>query len=132
MERNLEKFDTRNTLKKSIHQYTQLPHIKEREMRSTHLWMNVWDEQHGVGADFQRPVLVIKKFWSMFFVAPMTTWGKDNRYYYTLPKEIFGKTSRIMLSQARFVDRRRFTYKVRTLDKKHFLHIKEKLKDAML
>ena len=76
--------------------------------------------------------MVIKRIGSMYFVLPMTTGGKDNVYYYTLPKSYFKKTSRIILSQARCIDKKRFTHKLATINMDDFAAIKEKIRASLL
>lgn len=107
-------------------------YFREREIRSAQLGVNVGNEEDGKGRRFSRPVLIIKRVGSVLFVAPMTTGGKDNRYYYTLPDHYFGKTSRIMLSQARHIDKKRLTDKIGVVSKDDFIQIKKKLRDLLL
>lgn len=68
----------------------------------------------------------------MLFVVPMTTGGKDSKYYYTLPDHYFGKTSRIILSQAKHIDRRRLEYKMATIQQADFKNIKKRLRELIL
>lgn len=62
----------------------------------------------------------------------MTTKGKDTKFYYRLPDHYFGKTSRIILSQCRVVDKNRFIESIGTLSEGDFKDVKEKLKALML
>lgn len=62
----------------------------------------------------------------------MTTKGKDSKFYYRLPDQYFGKTSRIILSQCRVVDKNRFIESIGTLSEGDFKDIKEKLRALML
>ena len=68
----------------------------------------------------------------MYRVAPMTTGGKDTIYYHQLPYDYFNENSRVILSQVRIIDRRRFTDKVMTIDKVQFQIIQKKLRDLLL
>jgi len=81
----LEKFDEWNKEKKKIQtkidEEKLLPeeekkkkriYINEREIWYTTLGQNIGNESNGKKL-FLRPVLVIKKIGSMFFVVPMTT-----------------------------------------------------------
>ena len=76
--------------------------------------------------------MVIKRVGSVLFVAPMTTRGKESRYYYSLPEHYFGKASRIILSQAKHIDAKRLTYKLGTIGREDFSQIKKKLRDLIL
>jgi len=73
----------------------------------------------------------MKKVGNIFLVVPMTTGGKDNKFYYTLPDHYFAKTSRIILSQARMIDKNRMTDKVLAIGKEDFADIKEKLRTLL-
>ena len=64
--------------------------VKAREVWFAHLGINVGNEEDGKGKTFQRPVLILKKVGNMFFVAPMTTKGRDDKFYHTLPEGYFG------------------------------------------
>ena len=125
-------FDIRNTLKKKTHTLTKSIYIKEREVWYAHLWMNIWFEQNGVWSTFVRPVLIVKRVGTVCFVVPMTTWWKENKYYYTLSDHCFWKTSRIILSQARCIDKKRLTHKLWMLAVKDFEKIKKKLTELLL
>ena len=80
----LEVFDEWNEEKKElqsqIHHQKSLPkeeqkkivYVNNREIWYAKLGMNLGSESNGK-KNFRRPMLVIKKVGSMFFVAPMTT-----------------------------------------------------------
>ena len=120
-------FDDRNSVKKKVDSQERDGFVNPREVRYLHQWINVWNEENGKWGDYKRPVLVIKKVWSLFFVASMTTWWKDSKFYHTLPKEVFGQTSRIILSQVKVVDKKRFIEHIGTIPQEEFIAIKKKL-----
>lgn len=65
----------------------------------------------------------------------MTTGGKESKspeFYYDLPLHYFNKESRLVLSQARAIDRNRFIKKIGTIQKDDFSDIKEKLRGLLL
>jgi len=128
----MKRFDQRNILKKKVNEYHNPLYVKEREVRSAHLGENVGNEEDGKGGRFQRPVLIIKRVGAMLFVVPMTTRGKDSKYFYTLSDHYFGKVSRVMLSQARHIDKRRLNDKIGMIHKDDFLAIKKKLRGLIL
>jgi hypothetical protein len=41
------------------------------------MWLNIWDEQNWK-EKFQRPVLILKKIWSLFFCISLTTKNKKS------------------------------------------------------
>lgn len=77
-------------------------------------------------------MLVLKKIGRLFAVLPMTSGGKDSEFYYRLPDRYFGKTSRIILSQVRVLDKARFIHKFSMLSEGDFNDVKEKLKALLL
>ncbi|MGH1438362.1 MAG: hypothetical protein ACRBG0_28295 [Lewinella sp.] len=85
----MKNFDLWNILKKKIHAKERNIYVKERDVRFARLGINIGNEEDGKGASFQRPVLIIKRVGAMLFVVPMSTGGKENRYYYTLPDHYF-------------------------------------------
>lgn len=94
--------------------------------------MNVGFEQDGKGTEFRRPVLVLKKIGNVFAVLPMTSGGKDSKFYYRLPDRYFSRVSRIILSQGRVLDKARFIDKIGMLSEGDFNDVKEKLKALLL
>lgn len=104
-----EKYDNWNKLKQEINILEQKEfYVKEREVWYIHNWMNIWFESNWKWEDFKRPVLVLKKVGALFFIATMTTKWKDNRFFYKLDNDCFGKDSYVTLSQVKIIDKRRF------------------------
>lgn len=85
----MKRFDERNGLKKQIHEHRHVFYVKQREVWYVHLGTNVGVEEDGKGRDFKRPVLVLKKIGNVFAVLPMTTKGKDSRFYHRLLDSTF-------------------------------------------
>lgn len=69
----MKHFDQRNELKKHLHRNRTEFYVNKREIRYTHLGVNIGYEEDGKGGDFKRPVLVLKKVGNLFAVLPMTT-----------------------------------------------------------
>ena len=65
--------------------------VKEKDVWYAQLGVNIGNEEDGKGNTFKRPVLVIKKFGNMFLVIPMTTGGKDSKFYTRSLKNISAK-----------------------------------------
>lgn len=128
----MKRFDERNILKKKVNNQNGEIFVKPREVWFAHLGINVGNEEDGKGVTFQRPVLIIKKVGNMYFVAPMTSKWREDRFYHTLPEHYFGAPSRIILSQARILDKKRLTDKLLSINQEDFLIIKEKLKALLL
>ena len=68
----------------------------------------------------------------MFYCVPMTTKGKDNDFFYKLSDHYFKRTSRLILSQTKTLDKKRFGKKIGILSKGDFQKVKEKLKTFLL
>jgi len=78
------------------------------------------DRSNGTGQDFQRPVVIIKKFnLDVCLVVPLTTTIKKGKYYFSVG-EINGRDATAILSQIRFIDRKRLANKVGYLDENIF------------
>ena len=126
----MREFDARNNLKKKIHNSDSSKNvfISEKEIRFAHLGVNIWSEQNGTKKNFLRPVLILKKLGSLFLTIPMTTKWKDNQFYHTLPFHYFNKTSRLIFTQIKSLDKKRFSHKIWKLSNNDFFKAKEKLK----
>jgi len=89
----------------------------EREIWWCLLGVNVGFEQDGGQKDFGRPVVIIKKFnLDSCLIVPLTSKTKTGKYYFSLGK-INGRDAVAVLSQIRFIDRRRLEEKICTLEK---------------
>jgi len=125
-------FDWWNWMKKNIHfSWIWHPFIKEWFIYYTKLWQNIWFEQNWK-KDFERPVLVISKIWNIFFVIPMTTQWKNNKYYYKLKSSNFDVDSYLILSQWKVMDKKRFINDIWHISADELLDIKKLLKDLYL
>jgi len=106
---------------------------KPREIWFTKMWINIWDEQNWK-EKFQRPVLILKKIWSLYFCISLTTKYKENFFYKKLNKVTFYeqykvKESIIVISQAKVYDKKRFIKQIWYLENNEFIKIKKILKN---
>ena len=92
----------------------------EREIWWCSLGLNIGFEQDGNGPEFQRPVVIFKKFNNeICWVLPITTKSKTGKYYF--PIDLGDNIQRrVILSQLRLVDGRRFLDKMTTLPEDQF------------
>ena len=105
--------------------------IKPREVWFIKLWVNIGSETDGKHA-FERPVLILKKVWAIFWVLPLTTKWKDNNiFYYKIESIDFGKPSYVILSQIRTIDKRRCMYCIWKISSWELKHIKKSLCSLM-
>lgn len=106
---------------------TSMFFIKPREIWFIKLWVNIGNETDGKIA-FERPVLILKKVWSIFWVLPLTTKWKDNNiFYYKIESIDFGKSSYAILSQIRTIDKKRCMYCVWKISSWELKSIKKSL-----
>jgi mRNA interferase MazF len=126
-----KEFDRWNLQKQRAHVAHERPMFKEREIWWCSLGANIGDEQDGKGANFTRPVLVIKKFNRHVFVGvPLSTQLKDNAFYHQF---LFrGMEQSIVLSQVRLMDAKRFRDKMGEIPSHEMMIIKEKLRKLIL
>ena len=120
-----DKFNKWSELKQKLHFNEKKSfYVKQREIWYINMWINIWTEENWKKDDFRRPVLVLKKIWSLYLCIAMTTKWKDNNYFYYKYKE----NSYIILSQSKSIDRKRFLDKIETMNKDDFEKIIKKLK----
>lgn len=133
---NLRIFDLWNISKKEI-ETRLMPefYINDREIWFTKLGKNIGYEEDGKNK-FLRPVIVIKKIGSLFLILPLTSRGKNSRFYYKfneiyLHNPRYKDSSYAILSQIKVMDKRRFIENVGKISEKEFLILKQKLKTLL-
>jgi mRNA-degrading endonuclease toxin of MazEF toxin-antitoxin module len=128
------KFDIWNEVKQKIdsRKMNRFLHVKPKEIWYVNIWQNVWFESCGKTQNFKRPVLVVKIVWVFCFVLPMTTQGKNTKFYHKIRSFDFWYNSFTILSQARIIDKKRFIEKIWKISVDENTEIKEKLKWLLL
>lgn len=107
-------------LKENIHKQKSEIFFHEREIWWCSLGVNVGFEQDGSGDNFQRPVVIVKKFnLDACLIVPLTTTQKKGKYYFAIG-EIDSKNATAVLSQVKFIDRKRLVNKAGILDEETF------------
>lgn len=102
-------------------------YFHEREIWWASLGANIGFEQDGKHENFERPVLVLKKFNRfVLWIVPLTSTVKDDRHYFTIEYE--GKQYSVILSQLRLISSKRLLRKVRMVSEEEFTDIKERIK----
>lgn len=109
--------------KENVHKKNNSIYPKEREIWFVHRWINIWYESDWKWW-FLRPVIVVKKIWSLFFFVTLTTKHKNNNFHYLLKDVDFDVQSSVMLSQWRIIDSKRFSHNIWRVGKKEFTKIK--------
>ena len=123
-----EKFINWVKIKINIHTNNDINfYFHEREIWWASLGANIGHEQDGKNDNFERPVLVLKKFNRfVLWVLPLTSKVKESKYYYKT--EYNGDLYCVILSQLRLISSKRLTRKIRTLSRYEFNEIKDKIK----
>ena len=104
MNKDFKKWHNR---KEYIHKNSSQVFFHEREIWWCSLGLNIGFEQDGNGPEFQRPVIILRKFNNdVCWVLPITTKPKTGKYYF--PVDLGDKTERrVILSQLRLIVRGR-------------------------
>ncbi len=123
-------FDQWNANKKNVHNLGATWHnavffVCPKEVRYVKLWINIGYEEDGK-SEYKRAVLVIKRMWNLFLVIPMTTKEKNNIYHYKL-ESFVGRSSWLILSQIKTIDKKRYIQKIWEISNQEFKKIKKNL-----
>lgn len=121
-------FDKWNSKKIIVNDTNRIPFFHEREIWFCFLGANIGFEQDGQGEDFQRPVVIIKKFnKEICWAIPLSKTKKRGKYYFDFPfnTEI---TSVAILSQIKLIDAHRLSRKIGDMYEKDFSDLTKKLK----
>lgn len=129
-------FNKWSELKKNLSNNLSLEKYHQREIWWSSIGKNIGNEQDGKNNNFERPVLILKKWNSDFFVGiPMTTKKlvkeKDSRFYFkyfTNGDEV----SYFILTQIRVFSSKRLIRKLSSVRENIFTEIKKSIKDIML
>lgn len=117
MQKDFWKWHTR---KECLNEIDGTALFHEREIWWCALGANIGFEQDGGRQDFERPVVILKKFnLDACLIVPLTTKLKKGKYYFPVGK-IEGRDAIGVLSQIRFIDRKRLANKICTLDEDTF------------
>ena len=104
---------------------------KEGEVWMSSLGRNIGFEQNGSGANFSRPVLIVKKFNNhMFWCVSLSTKQKDFDFYFNYTDQNNQKVSAI-LAQMKLVSVKRLKRKLYELSRDKLQEIKLKLKSFL-
>jgi mRNA interferase MazF len=119
-------FNSWNNIKQNLDKAKVHVDFHIREIWFCSVGCNIGIEENGKHENFERPVLVLKKFnKDMLLIAPLTSNHHDLPFYHLLNYETI---SSVMLSQIKIIDTRRLIRKVRTISEEEFLVIKDKIR----
>ena len=121
-------FNTWNSKKIIVNDVKNIPFFHEREIWFCFLGLNVGFEQDGHGEDFQRPVVIIKKFNNeICWAIPLSKTKKRGKYYFDFPFDA-ETTSVAILSQIKLIDGHRLVYKIGEIAENDFSELIKRLK----
>jgi mRNA interferase MazF len=132
MEPYLKDFDTWNKKKKETDQKDlgRNLFLYEREVWWCSLGVNIGVEIDGKNENFERPVLIIKKFNGlMFWGIPLTSKAKVNPY--VIPVEHSKGISYANISQLKLLSTKRVLRKVGVISEESFLKVVSALKGSL-
>jgi mRNA interferase MazF len=119
-------FDRWNEKKKTLNEVTFSDYVHEREVWWCALGINVGVEADGKHDNFERPVLVIRKFnTDAVLVVPLTSRVKKNPYHAVFKHD--GETFSAVVSQIRLVSTKRLLRRLYRMDSSIF----EKIQSTM-
>lgn len=118
-------------LKEKIHySRKRIVYFKERQIWWANLGLNVGFEQDGKNKNFERPVLILKKFNpDVLWILPLTSRQKLGKYYYQIGYE--GKQYSIILSQLKLISSKRLLRIIRKISPEDFKNIKNRIKNFL-
>lgn len=121
-------FDQWNEKKKSVNEQPDNFGVHEREIWWASLGINIGVEIDGKSEDFERPVLILRKFnRQMAWALPTTSQGKDERFYEKF--SYGGKEYFVVLTQIRTISTKRLLRKIGMMAIGDFEKIQQKLID---
>ena len=124
----MKKFNQWNKIKQKLHKANKQIYFRKKEIWWCSLGINIGYEQDGKNNNFERPVLIIKKFnKNVLWILPLTKAEKiNNKYYFQLNQN--RENSFVILSQIRLISSNRLLRKMRKMRQNEFQQIKNKIK----
>lgn len=123
------KFVTWTKLKIRIHlkPVESCVYFSEREIWWSSLGVNIGYEQDGKNDNFERPILILKKFSrDILWALPITSKSKIGEYYHQFERD--GEKYSIILSQLRLISSKRLLRKIGVVAGGEFEKIRERIR----
>lgn len=126
----MENFIRWTKLKIRIHIKDKDVYFREKEIWWASLGMNVGYEQNGKNENFERPILVLKKFGSgSLWALPLTSKEKIGRFYYRF--DFKGKNHSVILTQLRLISSKRLLRRMGSFSGCDFNEVKRLVKNFL-
>ena len=127
----MKNFDDWNNKKKNLESSNRKIIFKTQQIWWCSLGKNIGDEEDGKNEDFERPVLIFRKFnKNLLFILPLSSKIKENNEYYFNFKNK-EKDNSVILSQGRTISNKRLLRYLNKLSRGKFNEIKNKFKIIM-
>ena len=127
-QQNLDKW---NKVKKGTEKENIKIYYKERDIFWTRLGENIGFEQNGKGDEFQRPVIVLKRYTNDIFLGiPLSTTKRDGSFFFQF-SFLENKISTALLVQHKLYSKKRLIKKIGMINKNDFQNLKIKLYDLI-
>lgn len=128
MEEALQKFVAWIRIKAKIHILDRSIYFREGEIWWVNLGANVGHEEEGKNDNFERPILVLKKFNEhLLWAVPLTTKTKENNPYY-YQYLLNNKEYAAILPQLRILSSKRLIRRIGVFPVENFEKIREEIK----
>jgi mRNA-degrading endonuclease toxin of MazEF toxin-antitoxin module len=103
-------------------------YFKEDEIWWCNIGLNIGEEEFGKGPTFERPVFIFKKLTkSSFLGLPLTGRKREGSWY--VPIVIRGRSSSLMLNQARVFDQKRLRRRIVVVNQEEVKAIKARFRE---
>ncbi len=126
-----EKYNNWNEVKKETEQNKKRVYFKERDIFWTRIGENIGFEQNGKGKEFQRPILVVRRYTNdMFLGIPLSTTLREGSFYFQF-NFLDSKKSTALLVQHKLYSSKRLMKKIGMISQNDFDELKIKLNDLI-
>ncbi len=120
---------TKKKIRHDLNQEKRQVYFEEREIWWAALGKNIGFEIDGKNELFERPVLILKKYFKdMCFVLPTSTKVKDEKPWYQIHVTIDGEIRSINITQGRVISVKRLLRKKTKLDSEQFAHVRSEFR----
>ena len=121
----IKDFEKWNSLKQTIDKNNKIKYVHNKEIWWCSIGINIGDEINGKNNNFERPVLVLKKFnKNLLKVIPLSTKIKEGDYYVNFVGDDYKYS--VLLSQSRTISSKRLIRYISKISDKKYNLVKEK------
>lgn len=113
------------------HHSERVVYFSEQEIWWTSIGENIRSEENGKNHNFERPVLILKKFnKDLFWGLPISTTIKEERWYYTF--KFNGEPRSLMLTQIRALSSCRLLRRIDRMSEQDFAIVQRRMQELLL